>query len=492
MLELGDVLAMPLPLGGFGACQVTGTRDGLLLVCALDWHSETLPALGDLRGAGPLLVDHHSWTGGPQPTLVDDPPPADFVPLGALPLHPDLPREGDSYAAWANLVFQVVLQRHWDLRVGAAAKAAYKGASARQVEVDLGGDLGGPPTRRPGRLARLDLREHRGEVRWAGLDALPQVTALGWAGSERGLVRALASRPIITALTWDDPPDEVDVSETGLTGLVFPGRAPRRLVLPPELTLLRFGAGLPESVTANADGRWVALAVTGSGMSDGRWTDAQGTVPDGLRGVRELELAGAGDLVVPALGELERLRVRWTGAYGALGGLGAFSRLHTVELTDAYGVEAGMLPSPEGPLRRLDVDCLRSSQVRPIRRRYKGSGVVVRLSGAKSDKWLVVNIDNPLRNWVDEHKRGGAAACRAYATADQTIAGLDADDPAAVADARGILREFVQGLNAIELRHGMIDTTLREEAYEAFMGLAERAGVPDAEAGSWFDEWRDF
>ncbi|MEV0621671.1 hypothetical protein AB0I81_50655, partial [Nonomuraea sp. NPDC050404] len=176
-----------------------------------------------------------------------------------------------------------------------------------------------------------------------------------------------------------------------------------------------------------------------------------------------------------------------------LGGLPGLARLHTLELIDAYGVTAEMLPLPEGSLRRLTADCLRSSQVRPIRQRYKDSEVVVRLSRAKSDKWLAINIDNPLRDWVDEDKRGGEAACRAYAVAERAVGLLASDDdPAAVADARGVLREFVEALNAVEERHRMIDTVMREEAGAAFMGLAERAGVPRAEAASWFNEWRDF
>ncbi|MEV0385996.1 hypothetical protein [Nonomuraea sp. NPDC050643] len=480
MLEMGDVVVMPLPLGGHGACQVTGVRDGLVMVCALDWRSDSPPVLGDLRDAGPLSVDHHSWEGGPKPTWVsaDVPLPAGFVVLGSLPLHAAMPRECDSYGPWEGEALQVELQRHWDLRLPAAAKAAYKAASARQVEVDLGG----PPLRRPGQVSRLDLREHRDEVRWAGLDALPQVTTLSWAGAERGLVRALEGRPMITALTWEDPPDEVDVSRTGLRGLVFPGRAPRRLALPAELMSLRLGGAAPEVVTAASAGRWITLALVGGVAA-----------PDGLRGVRDLELDVTGEAVVPAAAGLESLRVRWAGSYGALAGLDGFDRLHTLELSDAYGVEAAMLPAPGGPLRRLGISCLRSSQVRAIKQRYRGSEVAVRISGAKSDKWLAVNIDNPLRDWVDDHKRGGAAACRAYAAAERAIEGLGVDDhPAAVADARGILREFVERLNTIEERHGMIDTVLREEAFDAFMGLARRAGVPHAEAGAWFDGWHDF
>ncbi|WP_433435319.1 hypothetical protein [Nonomuraea sp. CA-141351] len=481
MLEIGDVIVMPLPLGGFGACQVTDT-DAELTVCVLDWHSKGMPALDDLRGAGPLVVDHHSWEGVPKILSVDasEPLPAGFVRLGWLPVEPGMPRSTNSYGAWPGLGIQVVLQRQWDLHVPAEAKAAYKAAKPGQVEADFGVRR----MRRPAMVSALDLRELQGEVRWAGLDALPRVTALTWAGSDRGLAAALEARPIITGLHWLDPPDEVDLGGTHLHGLTFAGAGPRRLALPPFLTSLSLSPDgpPPETVTAAGDGRWIRLT-TRSG------------VPAGLRGVRDVAMEVAGDLPLATLGglaDLESLRVQWLGPYGGLVGEAALPSLHTLQLIDAYGVEAPMLPPPGGPLRHLSVASLRSSQSRPIKERYRGSEVRVRLRGAKSDKWLAANIDNPLRDWVDDDRRAGAAACRAYAAAAQAIGLLSPDDPGAVADAREVLREFVETLNALDERHGLIDTLRREEAGDAFMGLAERAGVPAGEAGSWFDEWRVF
>ncbi|MEV0621670.1 hypothetical protein AB0I81_50650, partial [Nonomuraea sp. NPDC050404] len=313
MLEIGDVVAMPLPLGGWGACQVTALRNRLLVVCTLAWHSASPPTLDDLREAGPLVLDHHSWDGGPMAASVDadEPLPADFVLLGPLPVLPGLPRECDRLGSWDGEAMQVVLQRHWDLRLPDQVKAAYKGAPAGLVEVDLGG---GPPLRKAARLARLDLRERRGDVRWAGLDSLSHVTGLLWAGAERGLVEALESRPMITDLVWEDPPGgDVDLSRTGLHELTLRGlAAPRRLTLPPGLMRLGLAGGSPEAVTAELDGRWIRLATSGV------------RVPEGLRGVRALEVEVAGDLpgaAVAGLEELESLRVRWTGPYGGLDGL---------------------------------------------------------------------------------------------------------------------------------------------------------------------------
>jgi hypothetical protein len=56
----------------------------------------------------------------------------------------------------------------------------------------------------------------------------------------------------------------------------------------------------------------------------------------------------------------------------------------------------------------------------------------------------------------------------------------------------GALRTFVETLDRIDGRYQMIDTMRREQAADAFLDLAVRAGIPVAEAEEWFDEWRDF
>ncbi|MFI7707660.1 hypothetical protein [Nonomuraea sp. NPDC049480] len=479
MLDMGDVVAVPLPLGGYGACQVTAAGE-YLTVCTLDWRSDAVPALDELRAAGPLILDHHSWTGAPEVTNVAaaDPLPAGFVRLGRLPPHPELPRQCNSYGFWTGLGAQVVLQRRWDVDIPAAVKAAYKAAGRGKVAVDLGG----PPLVRSTALSALDLREHQGDIRWAGLDALPRLTTLSWAGPDRGLAEALRDRPLVSTLRWTDPPDEVDLSRTHLTGLALHGSRPSRLVLPAGLMELSLLGGPPEMVVAGADGRWIRLT-------------SRCGVPSGLGGVRELVLEVAGDLpgtALDGLDELESLQVRWTGPYGGLPGVVTLPRLHSLELVDAYGVEVPALPAPGGSLRHLSVNGLRSSRSKAIKQRYKDSDVVVEVRGAKSDRWLAANIDNPLRDWVDDHQRGGAAACKAYAEAARAIAELSADDPGAVADARGVLKRFVEALNGIDERYEMIDTLRREEAGEVFFELAKRAGVPPAETRAWFDDWREF
>jgi hypothetical protein len=105
---------------------------------------------------------------------------------------------------------------------------------------------------------------------------------------------------------------------------------------------------------------------------------------------------------------------------------------------------------------------------------------------------LAANLTNPLRDWADDDPRGGAAACKAYATAVRAVDALATDTPDRTTAAEPILRNFVQQLNRIDQRYDLIDTLRREEAGDAFLDLAARAGVPTELADQWFDHWRDF
>ncbi|WP_433246989.1 hypothetical protein ACQPYK_46225 [Streptosporangium sp. CA-135522] len=384
---------------------------------------------------------------------------------------------------WESLPLQIAYQRRWDLHVPAEAKAAYKNPTNGAVVVDLGD----APQTMNATTSKLDLPAHLAEVRWSGLDVLPHLTTLRWSGSDRGFTEAVASRPMIQHLIWDDPPAVVDLSATHLTELAICGTGPRHLRLPPGLMDLRLTAEPPQIVEAAEEGRWIQLTMA-----------SPAPIPSGLRGIRHLDLRVTDDLSLAALGALiglESLRIRWRRPYGRLldtADLSRWQRLHTLQLTDAYGVDASSLPHPATSLRRLSVAGVRRSQVKPIKARYKGAPVHVTLQGAKSDIWLAANVDNSLRDWVDDDERAGNAACKAYASALRAIEHLPACDSAKAADARPILQNLIKKLNAIDERYEIIDTLRREQAADVFFELARRAGVPDSETADWFDEWRDF
>ncbi|MEU4218978.1 hypothetical protein [Actinoplanes sp. NPDC026623] len=467
---IGDLYAMPLP-SGYGACQVTG--DGV--VCLLDWHGDELPGVADLAAAGPMLPSHHAHDGTwPCCVRVTGPAPHQLIPVGNGPVAGGRPTATDSYSGWEHLGCQLALQRRWDHLLPAEVKDAYRRLEpARPVAVDFGA---GPATI-PGGTNPLDLTgagpvrvPENGPVSWQALDALMS-TAVVWAGPDRGFSAALAERPLIGEAFWRLPPAEVDLAATALTD-VHLGPGVRRLRLPPTTMTCVFadGAG-PESVDVLDDGHWISLCLGG----------AAPVIPAGLGRVSEVRIETGGTVSVSGLGALPSLRsltVKWRGGPGRLDGAEALTGVRRLHLIGGYGLTAGTLAHLSA-LRHVEIDGI----ARPVARELKAMfGARVTIRGAKNENWLRANLNNPFRDWADGHEIGGAQACRAYAAALRGVA----RDPA------GALRGLVEALNRIDARYQMIDTMYREEAAEAFLDLAERAGVPGDEAGRWFDEWRDF
>jgi hypothetical protein len=497
----GDVAAMPLADGAWGACQVTAASKDQISVAVLAWRSAQPPTLAELAGTGPLLLHHHSWNGRAEHANVGEPVPPDFVWLGRLPVPEALTGRPNSYTSWWDVTHQIVWQHRWDNDIPDRVRHAYKAASTRgNVEVDFGAG----PVSMPATVGRLDLSARRSDlpefpelpaadpVRWSALDRLPRCTSLVWSGPDRGLVAAIAGRPIIGKLDWHDPPAVVDLRGTILTDLTLHGGRVRDLRLPRSLDALTLsGIGDQPTVTAADRGRWLSLTA----IVD----HPQVAIPDGLDGVRDLTIVGAGVISTAALrrlSDLWTLTLRWRRSPGELtdaSALGHVGALRHLRLVDAYGIDADTLPDLPA-LSHLDIQGLRRSVVRPLRARYGRAGVRLIIDGVKSDTWLAANHDNPFRDWVDADERGGRAACRAY---DDAVAALDRlppgqDGPEAVQATRPILQTLADRLNAVEARYGIIDTLRREEAADAFDHLAQRAGVPDEVAAQWFDDWRDF
>lgn len=327
-------------------------------------------------------------------------------------------------------------------------------------------------------------------VRWSALDHLPRCTALTWTGPDRGLARALADRPVVSSLTWRDAPPVVDLADTGLHHLSLAGADVREVRLPRGLHGLELAAVDPSlAVYAADDGRWLHLTLTGA--------DAETMVPAGLHGVREVALDGGGTMSATAvreLTELESFRIHWRKPPGQLidaASLAGLTHLAVIEPVDGYGLDADTLPELPS-LTQLSISGLRRSIAPALKARYRGTGVRLVIEGAKPDTWLAANLNNPFRDWVDDDARGGAAACKAHASAIRTIDKLPQDRDGRADEAEAALRTLVEALNSIDQRYEIIDTLRREEAFDAFMELAARAEVPAHLADQWFDDWRDF
>ncbi|MFC4072654.1 hypothetical protein [Actinoplanes subglobosus] len=523
-LRTGDVAIAPLPGGGFGACQVSGFDGESVVVHALDWFSPEPPRLDDLHGAGPAILRRHRFREPIAQTSVAPryhPLPPDFTWLGNLPVPAGVPTDVNSISTWDWPLIAVVLDRAW-ADLPAEVRDAYRlSRGADPVTVDLGDG----PRVETAALGVLDLASYPvgRPVDWSVLERLPRCTQIRWSGPDRGLTAALERHPLIGSLVWFDAPETVDLSRTRVVHLTIRGDALRELNLPPRFRNLAIdGIASARTVHAPDDGRWLHLNL---------FEATPATVaPTGLSQVRSLSIDGAGVLpagVVTAFPQTHTLTLRRSSAPGRLDTPAALTELPGLRLLtmlDAYALDAETFP--DLPLDNLVIDGLRASTARDLRTRFRRSPVTLRLSGAKADRWLATNMDNPFRDWSDDNTRAGAAACRAYATALRALDALPrlapppptsagqaagarpstsaretgsrpSTDAAAVAHpaiaaVEPVLRELVDKLNALDEKFDIIDTIRREEAGDAFMALAARAGIPTTLADEWFDTWRDF
>ncbi|MFC0029995.1 hypothetical protein ACFFMM_10720 [Micromonospora chaiyaphumensis] len=360
------------------------------------------------------------------------------------------------------------------------------------VEVNFGGG--------PKRLARstrvLNLRPADGlvpvdgQVHWSQLDALPQCLTVEWSGPERGIIEAVAARPGIRFLYWDDAVGDIDLTSTNLGTVRLNGAGLRSVRLPKSvgtLLLRRPPAALRVEAPEMGHGLDLRLFPYTSDL----------VVPDGLHRTRKVWLWVGGEMsaaVLAGLTDLEDLRLTFgepPGVLTDLPELGRHQRLHSLQLDDAYGLDPENLPELPS-LRHLTLNGTRRATATAVKARLKGGAVTVSVNGAKSEAWLAAHMDNPFRDWVEDSEAFGQAACAAYNRARRAVDAIAPEAPDRLDAAERALRGLVAELNVADDEHGLIDTNYREQAWAVFCDLAKRLCVPETQVTSWFDEGRRF
>ena len=115
-VKVGEVFAMPLPDGRYGACRVLQTRDDPpgVLVAASPWVGAALPDLAEPLLRTILNKTHHAWQGQPCADWVSEPVPVEFVRVGTLaPARKEAAPAAGS-AGWESFSYQVHAQWRWD------------------------------------------------------------------------------------------------------------------------------------------------------------------------------------------------------------------------------------------------------------------------------------------------------------------------------------------------------------------------------------------
>jgi len=329
-----------------------------------------------------------------------------------------------------------------------------------------------------------------GPVDWSQLDKLPDLLTVEYAGPARGIVEALATRPGIQFLYWWDAVGDVDLRATGVRSLQIGGLRLRSVAVHERLESLQLRRA-PTTVRVDA-------ADAGHGLRLQLFHDASDAViPVGVRGTRDLWLRVGGEVsasVLSDLTDLEELVLDFDKPPGNLtdvAELGRHTQLCVLKIHNAYGPVVEDLPELPA-LRELELGGTRMSTAAAANERYRDTSVTVDVWRAKTDEWLAAHMDNPFRDWIEHGEEFALAACEAYDRARAILDAITPIDPDRLALAESALRGLVADLNAVNEHLGEIDTNYREQAGEAFRGLARLVEIPAELERQWFDEGRRF
>jgi hypothetical protein len=374
------------------------------------------------------------------------------------------------------------------------------------VEIDFGAGM----TALDSRTKVLDLRPGNrgivpadGPVRWDALDALPQLLTVEWAGPDRGIVEAIAAHPSIKFLYWFDAEGDIDLTPTRVGTVRIDGPSVRSIRLPRSIESLSLGRA-PAHFDVNPPRPMVSRTLRVDAPDGGHGLDlrmfhydANVVIPEGVRRASSLWLWLGGHVsasVLLGLCDVEALRLTFHSPPGTIADLAEMrnlTALRGLQLDEAYGLTVEELPELPA-LQTLELNGTRHATALAAKARYRGSAVSVSVSGAKTEQWLSLHMDNPFRDWVHDSKAFGRAACAAYDRARRGTDAIGADHPDRAAVAEKVLRGLLVDLNAIEDKYHLIDTHNRETAWDAFRDLAHRLGVSSVDADRWFDDGRNF
>lgn len=456
-VTVGDVFAFPLPSSAdHGVCQVLAVADaGDVVVAALDWRGAGVPALDQLVPTRRLIRDFMFWRPEELRHHVSLPVPADYQLLGNLPVAGDT--DSRSYGDW-SFGYALQRQRWWNAlptELTTRFKAAIDSDEPMVTAGLIDPDTGEPQIGRVGSTDRFSDRfRYRlaDDFTMASLASWPllnKVTLHTWRDD---LVPFLADSPLVGTLELTGHGQStLDLSTTQLTELTVELAGLEYLQLPDQvrtLTLQGVASG-PIRVQANGGGAAISLHLDGA-------------VPPltGLERLRELRLRQLADLDLAAIvGRFPGLReLRLWGAPGLLHGLEeltGLSELNDVWMFELFGYDDFPGPRELPAVDHLWLESLPAQAAAAIKRKYRGSGVELRIRKPRKPDWLEENLENPLRSWDGREGIPAAAAKRArlaYITALKQVRAAEAESEpgrsGAITDAISTLLGVIQQLNA--------------------------------------------
>ena len=448
--RVGEVYTFRVRDGRFGACQViaehTSGREAQVEVATLDYLKKKKPTLADAKELRVMRQDWGFWSGEPARIVVSARPPWWAELVGALPALETFDKPCGAYGLW-----QSALARWYRESWTAREKVE---AAAEPIELE-------------GVTKHVTMERYR------------------YDGNDPRFVDYIVQRKIRTAHWKVRGLKTIDLSRSIIAELALEvGDAPLTLHVPSTLEELTvFGSAHRVTVTGGAFGfpfrlRIVSPTIIGP--------------PKGMEAVQIAEYSGLRETHSAALSKytgLAELTLR--GAPGYLRdarGLAKLKTLRELSLYELYDLDVAHWPASWPALDAVEIQGIEQTDAAALKKALKGISAV-EIRRTRTAKWVEENLGNPLRGWEDDNRAFGRAAGAAWKKAK--VASAKAGAKTKKADAKAILDTFVKTLNRLGEKQ-LIDTIRRDEAADAYFGIARAMSVSDADAEKWLDAIRDF
>lgn len=450
LARVGDVYTFRLRDGRFGACQIiserTSGREPQVEVATLDYLKKKKPTLADAKTLRVMRRDWGFWKADPARALVPARVPWWAELVGVLPVVETFRESCRSYGLWQSAL-------------AAWSRDAWK--------------------------AREKVKAAAKPIELEGVTKHPTMEEYRYQGNDPRFVDYIVQRKIRDAKWKLRGLETIDLSGSIIAELTLEiGDAPLTLRAPSTLEQLTI-VGPAHRVTVSG----------GAYAFPFRLRIVSPTIvapPKGMESVQIAEYSALRETDSAALSKytgLAELTLR--GAPGYLRdarGLAKLEKLRELSLYELYALDVAHWPATWPALDGVGIHGVEQTDAATLKKALKGIGSV-EIHRARTAKWVEENLGNPLRGWEDDNRAFGRAAGAAWKKAK--VASAKAGAKTKKADAKAILDTFVKTLNRLGKKQ-LIDTLRRDEAGDAYFGVARGMGVSDADAEKWFDAVRDF
>ncbi|WNG37992.1 gliding motility protein [Archangium violaceum] len=474
----GDILAVyNARLAGYTAVQVTGLKvegkSEWVSLLALDWVGTALPDAAAVAAMAPANFNFFFWNDHRVHVWARAEVPREYTLVGHRP--PLVVEDVNSYSGWPS-GDSIWSQRQWEAIPRAERDLFKQVAASRDKTVVL--KVGDIELSRS--TQRLDTEVLTAAPQLSVFEVLPILTSVNADAPIPGLFDFIRRRPFVyESVVRNHGERVVDLRGARLSRLSLDVTGVQELFLNKGLnSLTLLGTAAPElKIHAEADGSQLTLLVNdpviaGSGLK------ALGSLH--VNPAREVDAAS----IARRFPNLSELRLWGAPGYVRnLAELTALPALHTLTLSDMFGMSPEEFPGPDRlpQLGMLWLTSIPADVAAHVKKAYKAAahqGLDLSVRQPRKAEWLAENLDNPFRIWDGadnitpaQAKKAAALYKQARSAAIKAASEQSVSPSSLVAALTPIVSAYTEGFNKLDARNTFIYTEEREHIYTALVGI---------------------